>query len=331
MSDPLVSILMPAYNCEKYVGFAIDAVLHQSFRDFEFIIINDGSTDNTKKIIENYRDERIKFYENEINSGIVNTLNKGLALAKGKYILRTDADDIAMEYMASDLVKFMEMHDDYVACGGNMKLIGSEKIFSYPSNDNDLKIYTLSGCPFSHSTVIFRKSVLDKNNLRYNDFFKDAEDYGLWSELLVYGKFHNLNKVTLQYRESDSQVTSTLGYEERRKNSLSKIYSLHASKYFNFQDKDAVLYSNLILGNKALSINELERQGELIINILKKNYKILEKSKARNFFFIKWHSLCFESYDLGKSVFIIYFKYILLSKNFFRAKSLTAHFFKLFN
>ena len=96
IKQPKITVLMPVYNAGKYLREAIDSILNQSFSDFEFLIINDGSTDNSKNIIESYNDQRIKFIENDKNSGVIFSLNRGLDLAKGGYIARMDADDISL-------------------------------------------------------------------------------------------------------------------------------------------------------------------------------------------------------------------------------------------
>ena len=107
-SVPGVSVVMPAYNAAKYIKEAIDSILAQTYRDFEFIIVNDGSTDNTKEIILSYSDPRIVYIENEQNSGICVTLNKGLDAAKGRYIVRMDSDDIALPQRLEVQVRYMD-------------------------------------------------------------------------------------------------------------------------------------------------------------------------------------------------------------------------------
>ena len=109
---PKISVVMPAYNAEKYIGESIDSILNQTYGDFEFIIINDGSRDSTKEIILSYSDNRIVYLENEINSGIVVTLNKGLKYATGEYIARMDADDIAVAERLEKQIEFMEKNKD---------------------------------------------------------------------------------------------------------------------------------------------------------------------------------------------------------------------------
>jgi glycosyltransferase involved in cell wall biosynthesis len=110
MKSPAISVIMPAYNHDKYVGEAIESVLHQTFSDFELIIINDGSTDNTGNVIRSYNDKRI-YYHSQENKDAFNTINRGLLLAKGKYISIINSDDVYHEERLSSLVKAIEKHD----------------------------------------------------------------------------------------------------------------------------------------------------------------------------------------------------------------------------
>ena len=113
MKNPLVSILMPVYNSEKYLREAIKSILNQTFTNFELIIINDGSTDNSLKIIKSFKDNRIKIIKNKGNLGLIKTLNKGIDLAQGKYIARMDADDIAMPKRLEKQIAFFNENPDY--------------------------------------------------------------------------------------------------------------------------------------------------------------------------------------------------------------------------
>ena len=110
MTNCLISIILPAYNAEKYLKEAIDSILAQTYTNFELIVINDGSTDKTEEIILSYQDSRIRYIKNEKNLKLIRTLNKGIGLAKGKYIARMDADDISLPHRLKEEVEFMEAH-----------------------------------------------------------------------------------------------------------------------------------------------------------------------------------------------------------------------------
>jgi glycosyltransferase involved in cell wall biosynthesis len=123
---PLVSIVIPVYNGEKYLADSLDSVLCQTYQNWELIIINDGSTDSTEQLILNYQDKRIKYLRNDDNKGIIFSLNRGLRESKGVYIARLDADDIALPFRIEKQVEFLSENPDYVMCGSYFQTIDSK-------------------------------------------------------------------------------------------------------------------------------------------------------------------------------------------------------------
>lgn len=199
--SPKVTVLMPVYNGEKYLKEAIDSILSQTFKDFEFLIINDGSIDNTQKIIEKYDDNRIRLI-NQKNKGLSEALNIGISLSKGEFIARMDADDISEKNRLSEQVAFMNSHKDVGICGSNVELIddSGRKVghMMYPIEHEDIKAQMMFNCPLAHPTVIFRKSFLKLNNLKYHNI--KSEDYDLWERSVDLTKIVNINKYLLKYR-----------------------------------------------------------------------------------------------------------------------------------
>lgn len=207
---PKVSVVMPAYNSEKYIGEAIESILNQAYTDFEFIIINDGSTDRTKEIIDSYNDSRIVYLENEKNAGIVVTLNKGLDFATGEYIARMDADDIAVENRLEKQVTYMEKNKNVGLLGTGIRVFGdeieaSDRVFT--TDTKQLKAELLFSSCIAHPTVMIRRSVLEQNKLRYNSEFAGAEDYCLWWEISKVCGISTLPDILLNYRIHASQIT----------------------------------------------------------------------------------------------------------------------------
>lgn len=217
-SIPTVSVVMPAYNAEQYIAEAIESILNQTFTDFEFIIINDGSTDNTVDIIKNYSDPRIVFLENEQNSGICVTLNKGLDAARGKYIARMDSDDISVPERLEEQVKFMDQHQDIAASGTDIYIFGkgiADYKFDMVHDAKQCKAGLFFNSCFAHPSVIIRASMLNGNKLRYDDDFRGLEDYELWWQISKYGKVANLDKMLLLYRKHPNQVTQNIPQKTR--------------------------------------------------------------------------------------------------------------------
>lgn len=209
-SVPTVSIVMPAYNAEKYLQAAIDSILNQTYQAFEFIIINDGSTDSTKEIIRSYDDPRIVYLENEKNSGICVTLNKGLDAARGKYIARMDSDDISLPERLEVQVKYMDEHPEIGVSGSDIIIFGEEinpYIFTQLHTPEECSAGLLFNSCFAHPSVIIRKDLINTHNLKYKDEFRGLEDYELWWQINKYAKLNNIAKPLLKYRHHKGQVT----------------------------------------------------------------------------------------------------------------------------
>ncbi|GHU05641.1 hypothetical protein FACS1894205_5940 [Alphaproteobacteria bacterium] len=208
---PKVSVLLPAYNAEKYIAEAIQSILDQTFTDFEFIIINDGSKDNTVKIIRQFVDPRIIFIDNEQNSGLIAALNQGLDLARGEYIARMDADDISLPTRFAKQVAFMDANQDVGVLGSWVQWFGDDCGERVLRRDSAVGFFeVLRDCPVAHPTVMLRKSVFDKYDLRYDSDYVNCEDYELWSRAIYYTKIVNLPEILLKYRRHDLNHDSSL-------------------------------------------------------------------------------------------------------------------------
>lgn len=171
MKQPLVSVLMPAYNAEKYITEAIESILNQTYKNFEFIIIDDCSTDKTWKIIQKYqkKDQRIIIFRNKENLNLGKTLNLGINNAKGKYIARMDADDISLPYRLEMQVKFLEDNPRVGIVGSNLIIIDKNNYpiatRRYPLKDKDIRNKIFLYNPFAHPVIMYRKNVVQKAGL----------------------------------------------------------------------------------------------------------------------------------------------------------------------
>lgn len=216
MKTPRISVLMPAYNSEQYVAEAIESILNQTFADFEFIIINDGSTDNTAKIIDEYaqRDKRIKFVNNKKNKGLIGVLNEGLDLATGEYIARMDSDDISLPMRFEKQIEYMDAHPECGVLGTWFQMFGNAtSIVRHPKHIGLLNI--LSDEHVGHPTVMLRKSVIDKYGFRYDPNYKHAEDFELWSRMVMVTEIHNLPEILLNYRWADANISVVHANEQQ--------------------------------------------------------------------------------------------------------------------
>jgi len=211
--SPKISVLMPAYNAEKYIGDAIESILNQSFTDFEFIIIDDCSTDCTWEIIQEYakKDERIVSVKNNENLKISKTLNRGIRLAKGKYIARMDADDWSYPDRLQKQIKYMDSNPQVGISGGSMEVCDNnlKKISSrtYNLKDEEIRKNIFRYSPFSHPLVIYRSDII--KNINYNTYLYDAEDYDLYFRIGLEGKFGNIKDNLLKLRVNSQSVSQT--------------------------------------------------------------------------------------------------------------------------
>jgi len=218
---PLVSVVMPAYNAEKYISEAIESILNQTFKDFEFIIIDDGSTDRTWEIIQEYakKDERIVPLKNEKNLKTTVTLNKGVDLSKGKYLVRMDADDWSYPDRIQEQFEFMEKNPEIAVSGGSIEVCDENLMIKnkrkYPLSDNEIRKKIFRYNPFAHPSIILRKNkVLEVG--KYDEKLPLTQDYDLYFRLGNVGKLANLSNVLLKLRtHTDSSSLSQSKLQER--------------------------------------------------------------------------------------------------------------------
>lgn len=206
--NPPITVLMPVYNSEKYLKESIESILNQTFKDFEFLVINDGSTDNTEKIILNYTDPRIRYLKNEKNIRLISTLNKGFELAQGKYIVRMDADDISLPDRIAIQYQFMETHPDVAVCGSWFETIGdTNKIVKYVGGHQQIMLKMLYQCHLCHPSLIIRKSALDDFPKKFDPSYLHAEDYEFFTRMGETKYIDNIQAVLLKYRHHPNSVS----------------------------------------------------------------------------------------------------------------------------
>jgi glycosyltransferase involved in cell wall biosynthesis len=211
---PLISVIMPVYNGEKYLNEAVESILGQSFADFELIVIDDGSTDGSAAILESFcqNDVRVIIRQHSQNQGITVALNTGLALARGKYIARMDADDISLSERFEKQVAFLEKHPEIDVIGSAVQMINErgQKIGVLPSPLDDLAIRWkgLFSASFLHPTVMLRHSVLIEHNIRYRVSRNQPEDFDFFTQLLEHARGANLPEPLLLYRVHSNSLTS---------------------------------------------------------------------------------------------------------------------------
>lgn len=217
--EPMISVIMPVYNQQNFVGPAIESILGQTYSDFELIIFDDGSTDDSLKIIQSYDDPRIRVVWGKGNRKLVPPLNDGLRMARGKYVARMDSDDISLPTRFEEQVSFLETHPDVDICGTFFRTIGRgiNYVASYPIEHNDIKLALMFFCSFAHPAIMIRRSTILEKKLFYDEAFLYAEDYDLWSRMAWEGGvFYNIPKVLLRYRVGKFHISSVHGGRQKQ-------------------------------------------------------------------------------------------------------------------
>lgn len=212
-SNPLVTVLLPVYNGELYLKDAIDSILVQSYSNFVFLIINDGSTDRSEEIILSYTDSRIKYISNEQNLGLISTLNKGLQLVNTKYVARMDADDISLPKRLEKQILYMEVHSNVGLLGTWCESFGDDVSVDVSKNNQEcdhekICIKQLYQIQMVHPTCMLRMDVIKSLKNVYDEDFLHAEDYELFTRLSHITKLANIPEVLHLYRKHDNAVSS---------------------------------------------------------------------------------------------------------------------------
>lgn len=271
MKFPKISIIMSCFNSALYLRSAVDSMLNQSFSDFEFIIVNDGSTDETLKILNEYTDNRICIVNQE-NQGLASSLNKAIALAKGEYLVRMDSDDISHPNRLEKQVKFMESNPSIGVMGTAVNYINEEGNIlgrSFPtlkSNSIKKKILECQGNVINHPSVIIRKNIITLLG-SYNSYMSFNQDYQLWSKLLRNGVYIvNINDVLLNYRISINSIGSEIVFSKASKEILHKILG-----YDNPSEKMVKELKDSIKKNKGITSRE-----KAYLNLENKIYNIIK-------------------------------------------------------
>jgi len=293
--SPKISVLMSVYNGEKFLKEAIDSVVNQTFRDFEFIIIDDASTDSSANIIKSYQDDRIFYFGNEKNLGLTKSLNKALAFAKGEFIARIDYDDICYQDRFEKQMKYIDEHKDCKILFSDITKIddSGNAIPSYSRIRSSEDIYYLMHFinPVIHPTVLIKKELLiDAGG--FNEEYQYAQDYELWSRLIYNFKFYKINKPLLYYRESSKQISKNKLSEQNRFAERVFVKNIKNLGFDDYQLDDILYFHQYAFQDeyKFITKNHLNIFREINKKIIEKapsflNKQILEKTALIHYYY----------------------------------------------
>ena len=280
---------MPVYNGAKYLNEAIDSILNQTFSNFEFFIIDDGSTDQSIIQIMSYDDQRIQLIDNKNNIGQSETLNKGLSLARGKYIARMDQDDISMPERLKMQFEFMESNLDVDVCGSWLQLMGKyDGIVELETESERIKINLLTNQNLAHPAVMIRKDTLVKYNLNYNPTFTIANDYDLWVRMFDDCSFANLPEPLLKFRIHDNQY-SKIRWKQNKSETNKILTNLLKKIGIQPDDSDLNIHKKVFTGYgiDSLSMGEVFKYLMSLKNSNLRN-NIFDPVVFNEFLRIKW-------------------------------------------
>jgi glycosyltransferase involved in cell wall biosynthesis len=297
---PKISVVMPVYKGDEYLSEAVDSILNQTFSDFEFIIICDDPTNETRCILDKYQqnDSRMKIYYQE-RQGLVNSLNRGISLAKGEYIARMDADDVSLPTRFEKQVEFMDNNPEIGISGTWVKLIGKapEFVLKHPCDHETIQSSMLFFCTIAHPSVILRRETFCKNGLCYNQDETYAEDYGLWVRAATVLRFANIPQLHLYYRMHDSNTNVTIQKEVSGNIRLSQIRQLCINPTkVEFETHEA-LSCYIFESNKDFISNAKSWLEKL--QYANSRVKIYPEPAFSSVLANYWHSVCCNSINIG--------------------------------
>lgn len=335
LGTPVISVILPVYNCEKYLAVAIESILSQTYTNFELIIINDGSTDDSQKILDSYktRDSRIRVIS-RANKGLANTLNQSIDLARGKWIARMDQDDISFPNRLERQVKILEETNADV-CGSWVKFFGKgrSKVWKGLQSDQEIKKDMLFKSPFVHPSVMFKSDVI--REFRYDSNFENAEDYDLWVRLAISGKVMiNVPEVLLMYRKHGDQVSNKLSNRQKLLGMviqkrywlfLSELYELELCEIeaiLGFINNEKQTNMNLVLKGfiKILRLNIKEARRVYLQNIFIISLRAAYEARPVITFWVKLNRMFAHHFPINRLMLLLFVKQVGVLGNLIKSK-----------
>lgn len=274
INSPELSVIMPVYNGEIFIRDAIESILNQTYRNFEFIIINDGSIDKTQEIIESYSDSRIICLENQENIGISKSRNKGLSIARGSYIAIMDADDISMPDRFSKQIVFLKEHPEVGVCGGWMEVINRDgrkiKTRITPTLPKVIHFALMFNCCIGQPTVMYKKAIIQDIG-GYNPDIIAAGDYDFWIKTVGHHKIANLPEFLLKYRVHGKNISKKYLEKSVSSSFKSSTQLIHATLGNQF-DTELQSFFKKWKCRQQMSVEEIVRMKQFI-EILSNKYQ----------------------------------------------------------
>ena len=255
-SVPLISVVLPVYNVEKYIKEALQSIFNQTFQNFEIIIIDDCSTDNTLKEIDFFKDNRIKIIKKSQNKGLIDSLNIGFAQANGKYIARMDGDDVSRKERFEKQFYILENNPKIKACGCWLQAFGNDdKIIKHKEKHEQILVNMITHCSMSLGSVMLDRKWAE--NVLFDESKKHVEDYDFWSRIAWSGDFYNIQEVLYHYRIHEKQVSTVYNAVQKKGDVGIKLYLFRKLNY-DVQKFDNAFLEKMFLQKGFFSTQEFE-------------------------------------------------------------------------
>lgn len=266
---PRVTVLMPTYNVAPYVREAIDSVLQQTYHDFELLVIDDCSTDDTVSVVRSINDPRIRIIQNEKNVGLAENLNRGLSHITTEYVARMDGDDIAEPFWLEREIAILDSYPEIGICSGGFERFGTVKsLVRFPERHEDSMANMLFECSVIVPT--FRMSLYRDHGLRYSTEAFPAEDYRFWAECLRVTRIYNIQETLFHYRMHPTQICTARREEQQRKVAQVRRYMLEWLSG-DFTEEDKTYYTGQFMAPQIASKQDYQERKAFCQKMIAKN------------------------------------------------------------
>jgi len=321
-NKPLVSIIMSIYNGSQFLFDSVNSILNQTYTNFEFIIVDDGSTDSSYELIKKFSDNnnKVKVFK-RAHYGLANSLNFAISKSKGEYIARMDADDISKEVRIEKQVKYLEKNKNVDLLGSNRKNFGNinkNNFSKLPTNNNIIKWHLFFSVPIIHPAIMVRADILKSQN-GYSEEYKYAQDYELYTRLSKTSNFHNLSEALIEYR--NHHCRDLTNYHKEQLNCVIKIRRDYIGRFLKrkISTKEVRLFTEFDR-KQIISLYDLMDAVKIIKKIkiiFKSRYKInsFEESAVNEYIALKLLNSIKYQYHFGIMVILyLFFNSLLFNK-----------------
>ncbi|MGI6394061.1 MAG: glycosyltransferase family 2 protein [bacterium] len=312
MNNPVISVIMPVYNSEKYVKESVGSILAQTYKNFELIVADDGSTDKSFEIVAELaeKDKRIKLLKNDKNRGVSVTRNKCIDFSAGEYIALMDSDDISFPERFEKQVAFLSENRGVGLLGSSVEVINENEkkigVWKYPETHDEISVEMIFSSPFASSSVILRKDFV--KGFRYNEDISVAEDYDFYSRLLKNCKMHNLKDTLVKYRINSKGLTQNNLSEMECKSS--EVACLYLKSQGLDLDEAHVVELRKLMSSKSIEKNSVLKIEQYLSDMKRQLFEktYLSNQVIKSVFQKKWYDVCRKNANNGLTVYKVFFE-----------------------